>query len=1082
MAIEMNDPYGGGQPDVQLGRSSLPVRETYTNPAAGAQARYSEQMSSADQIVRALSGLSSTFKEQGEKQQALTDKQAILNADLVNGGNELVQNGGPGGLMSKGTPGLGSPDGWGMNPVASPATQMTINNMKGKQAAARIVAEDPVIAQINANEALKTDPAAYNLALRTRLSQLEKEAPNPYGDSAVGNVYRGGIASTFRSFADQRSSEAFSASVEEIKKINHAAAEQDSNTVAPKTATQIAAFNAAKSAGVDPAKLYQYVALENGKWDNHAVSSNGSVGLTQINDARWADIKQRLTREGKGDIAAQLTDRTNPAQNATAWAYEYDYNAKQAKAVLGREPSTAEVYMYWQQPAKAEGILRNQDALVRDAVAGNVIRANPSIYGDGNMTVKQMLANVNQRANAGSEVHTQYHDVRTTERKLITQDTWSDNLTKNGYKWTDFKNSGQYGGKGQIDSRTVMALDQLSTFMGRKIGVTSAHRDDAYNADVTGTATKNHQTGDSFDIDIKNPEDQKKAAQFLASIGARGIGVYNGHMHFDFGTGRPNQAKDVNTWSKGGLDQASLDAAVSAGRANAGNGNYMRATGFQGKPMDPMEAQIQRLKTQYGIAPSEGRAMVLASTTKMALNKAYSGDAAGAQVMISDARNTFGALSADDELKFNQAHQQINEVQNTLRSRKTQQDAFEASEALNGQIKAAEEHAAKNPNAGPYQIDESKFPATAAGYEAKKNARIIALNIGGIDADTSQSNLLQAKSEISGDYDKFAKKYGFEDGAKVSPAQLKAAIYQQSPGQFTPAHINELMATYEGHRVLAPQSVGEAKTQAKIMEAEIESAFTMNSGAISAITAANAQDKLIQGSATDPYSASKEISKYVGMTSNYFQQNFAARYKAEMLSNNGAPLAGAQKEAIGRAALESTRIYAQSLSKVIEANKADMAKVGPAAFSIQNPAQQFDQSIMAAEKTRLGEAGLVAANVKYPGIPQGAFVKIGDDGKPVMTPDGSYRMFTANNEVFYFKPQYNVVPEGAPQPTAAPAELQPPAVPAAPAKPADPQLDNVKAFFNKLKVDGAIPKFMQWLEEQSKANPPSNGPPTLTPQ
>jgi hypothetical protein len=1072
MAIEMNDPYGGGQPDVSLGRSTLPVRETYTNPAAGAQARYSEQMSSADQIVRALSSLSSTFKEQGEKQQALVDQQAKLNIDLNNGANDLVNNGNtPGGVVSKLYPGGGSPDGMSFNPSVSPGAQMQINHQLGARDAARFITEDPVIAQINANEALKLDPKAYNEALRTRLTQLEQEKSNARGGGAMGSLYRGGIASTFRSFADKQSAEAFQSSVNEIRKINDESGQRALNEAQPKTATQLAAVNAVKALGGDPAKLYQFVGLENQQWDNHAVSSNGSVGLTQINDARYATIIERLKREGRGDLAAKLTDRTDPAQNAALWAVEYDYNSKQAKAVLGRDPSTAEVYMYWQQPAKAEGILRNQDALVRDAIAPNVIKANPSIYGDGNMTVKQMLANVNQRANANSEVHTQYHDVRSAERRLITQDTWSDSLTQNGYKWTDFKNSGQYGGKGQVDSRTVMALDQLSTFMGRKIGVTSAHRDDAYNADVTGTTTKNHQTGDSFDIDIKNPEDQKKAAQFLASIGARGIGVYNGHMHFDFGTGRPNQAKDVNTWSKGGLDQASLDAAVASGRANASNGNYMRATGFQGKPMDPMENQIRMLQTQYGIPPSKGREMVMKSFNQSALNMAYRGDAAGAQALLASGKNTFGAMSAEEELGINRSHQSVNEIQTALRSRKTQQDTFEASEALNGQIKAAEEHDEKNKGAGPYQLDESKFPATVQGHEAKKAARAILLNIGGIDADTSGGNLIQAKSEISGDYNAFAKKYGFEDGSKVTPAQLKAAIYQQSPRQFTPAHINDLLTTYEGHRQAAPQAVGEAQTQSKIFKAEIESMFPMNSGAIAAITEANARDKLIQGSATDPYSATREISKYVGMTDTFFQQNYAARHKAEMMGNNGVPLSGTQKDTIARAALESTRIYAQSLATLVEANKADMAKVGPAAFSMQNPAQQFDATVMAAEKVRLGEAGLVAANVKYPGVPQGSFVMIDNSGKPQMTPDGSYRMMTAGNEPFYFKPQYNVVPQGAPQPTEAPAELQPPAAPAAPAAPAQPADANLAAtrqFLQSHPPDALLRSFALWLKDQGK--------------
>lgn len=160
---------------------------------------------------------------------------------------------------------------------------------------------------------------------------------------------------------------------------------------------QSQAYRGVTDAGADPIKLNQFVAIENPRWDTHGIESGTrATGLTQITPARWDAIRGYLRAGGHGDIADKLTNPADPYQNALAWGYEYNRVHQLASQAVGHDASIGQDYMFWQfgDPARAAAIVRQPDARVSDVVPRDVIRRNPTVYGDGSMTVGQMLDHV----------------------------------------------------------------------------------------------------------------------------------------------------------------------------------------------------------------------------------------------------------------------------------------------------------------------------------------------------------------------------------------------------------------------------------------------------------------------------------------------------------------------------------------------------------------------------------------------------------------------------------------------------------------------------------------------------------------
>jgi len=82
MALAFGDPYGGGQTDVDLGRSRLTPRDTYGVSPEGMRSQYNDQVSKTGQLVDALSGLTKPLNElskQAEKKE-LTETEGLASS------------------------------------------------------------------------------------------------------------------------------------------------------------------------------------------------------------------------------------------------------------------------------------------------------------------------------------------------------------------------------------------------------------------------------------------------------------------------------------------------------------------------------------------------------------------------------------------------------------------------------------------------------------------------------------------------------------------------------------------------------------------------------------------------------------------------------------------------------------------------------------------------------------------------------------------------------------------------------------------------------------------------------------------
>lgn len=86
----------------------------------------------------------------------------------------------------------------------------------------------------------------------------------------------------------------------------------------------------------------------------------------------------------------------------------------------------------------------------------------------------------------------------------------------------------------KIDTKLVQLLEQIRTWAGAPVSITSAYRTPTYNAKVGGAKSSQHVLGKAADIVVKgkSPSD---VARFAQAIGATGIGLYTASkfVHID---------------------------------------------------------------------------------------------------------------------------------------------------------------------------------------------------------------------------------------------------------------------------------------------------------------------------------------------------------------------------------------------------------------------------------------------------------------------------------------------------------------------------------------------------------------------
>lgn len=90
-----------------------------------------------------------------------------------------------------------------------------------------------------------------------------------------------------------------------------------------------------------------------------------------------------------------------------------------------------------------------------------------------------------------------------------------------------------------IDEKLVKLLEQIRTWAGDSIRITSAYRTAAYNKRVGGATSSQHTKGTAADI-VVTGKDPAEVAKFAQAIGAGGVGRYTAQKftHVDTRAGR----------------------------------------------------------------------------------------------------------------------------------------------------------------------------------------------------------------------------------------------------------------------------------------------------------------------------------------------------------------------------------------------------------------------------------------------------------------------------------------------------------------------------------------------------------------
>lgn len=141
-----------------------------------------------------------------------------------------------------------------------------------------------------------------------------------------------------------------------------------------------------------------------------------------------------------------------------------------------------------------------------------------------------------------------------------------------------------------VDDKLVKLLEQIRTWAGDSIRITSAYRTATYNKRIGGAANSQHTKGTAADI-VVTGKDPGDVARFAQAIGAGGVGHYTAQRftHVDVRSGRAywkNDGRgDRNVSTHGGKCPYSQPVAT-AKRGSKGNGVrwvqwWLRLWGYQ---------------------------------------------------------------------------------------------------------------------------------------------------------------------------------------------------------------------------------------------------------------------------------------------------------------------------------------------------------------------------------------------------------------------------------------------------------------------------------------------------------------------
>jgi len=949
MALLTNDPYGGGENLMDQGQSRITASATSGASARGVVAQYKDAMSNAAQLTQALRSLTGTISSQEQKNQRRVDKEYILTENAnINALRKANDTGGIAGAVRSIFSGSSKP---------SPAAFMSVAATQGQKLVSEGIITHPLWKkfQEQAPRLIKDNPPEYkkqyDAMIETVRQDLLKRNQN-FVDTPYRNIF---VAQLNQAVEAIKSKQNIDAANAQIKAMRQAQLEKaDANHVS--LSNEINFFDLFRrttgSTGTNlPYEAAQVARIESnfdGKIPHR--SSDGSPvtakGLFGINDARYATIIRSMKRDGL-DVT-QLTDRNSDAVNMKLFQYEWQKISETAKRDLGREATTAEKYLYWQLPSVAGGILKaNPDTPIKDIIASAYINANKPIYGDGNISVKQVLDNINNKMKAGSATYGKFIPVASLSNNYLTANTWNNAATKFRYKWTELNPRKMKGEDAtlRIHAGVVQALDQLSSALGRKVPVYSSHRTHEYNQTLRGSAKRvydakgnivkrgsAHIDGAALDVGITNPDEQRKAIRMLGAMGVKSIGVYGSHLHFDI--------RGSGVWSRSGgkISVAEIKTLLKEGQDLANRGGFYRVQGFNGSPLTSREIAIKKYAETAGVPLAVAKENINKLTVTQSDTAVAAGDFNTARKVLS-IQLADPNLSATDRLKFQQRladvdakeNQRFNVEKTTIARQNSQ-----ATDAYYSQVQAEQNEG--KPLTTP---DRKKWSDDPAGQKAYENAqKFYELNPTAPFADR-RKRLDDLRQSITENRPEFLRLIGLDPESNPTPPQVRDALIATQRDHLTHGNVSDLTEAYSKEIKAAPFT--KRVTDAAVKSSAGTLAYLRREAglAVPQETFTNAFDKNL--AAQDELRLQQDINQH-------FQNAYGNLYRAKQEALGLTPtqhLNGADEEAVRKAALADTEKFTQAKSAELRIKWIDkVAKgVGEAASKMSDWKNNKDTAI-----------------------------------------------------------------------------------------------------------------------------------------
>lgn len=452
-------------------------------------------------------------------------------------------------------------------------------------------------------------------------------------------------------------------------------------------ASQTAVSNASATVGIDPRFTLAIMKSYNPNGDPTArnrYQGQTASGLMDITDGTWNYLVDKYGKQ-YGVTEDMKNDPRGSALMGAAYAKElYDQiTAEKGSAATVGEVNAAYMLGFggFKKMLSLNG--KNPNIKMNEVLDPGTFRVNANFFRrkDGSiMTVGEAMNKWEGAAMSSGALK----PARRFDGVAPFSMTKENFASTQGYKWTDFKNDGKYGGDAVLDGRVINLLDTVTSQFGRgKLPLTSAFRSKKYNDEHAESNDSQHTHGTALDIDVKgySEADKKRLISLFVANGARGVGYYaDGTIHVDLRSGSGKQPDGMAVWNTGPR-QEWFHAGLEEGRKMRGEG-MVPASGFNGQPLNGFDMRVAEGQAN-GLTAQAARDVLF--TTMLTQAEAMR------DVSILDAIPD-GSITADQQAKKMEMMRSIPNLlrqEQEIKERTSERNKKNAYEAMESQITEA---------------------------------------------------------------------------------------------------------------------------------------------------------------------------------------------------------------------------------------------------------------------------------------------------------------------------------------------------------------------------------------------------------